>query len=321
MATGFGKIASIKKQYSEAFETQDSSLAKKGYTRVPGTTVYLFPYKELSGFYRTGLDENAVYIERIPDAALREAERERVKKTREKLEKLLNVDLGPRSEFWDFSKSNGPDDLKHVQPAKLVDGINIFDFTNPMNELTFSWLRVHPKVASSYEAWLRGDYPYDTQFYVLDDEYENVVKFNRKQEINNAVIKLENMSHSKRLKIARQLGLPMSDDTKPEAVYNAIDDLLKQTEFKSGKFAGLDPVRVFNQYADMSDNILHIKDLITQAITFSIYRKDKAGRIMKGDYVVSESEEELLKKLIDENSTEELIGLEKELKAKKIALV
>jgi hypothetical protein len=36
-------------------------------TRVPGTGVFRYPYKELDGKYRTGLDPTAAYINRIQD--------------------------------------------------------------------------------------------------------------------------------------------------------------------------------------------------------------------------------------------------------------
>jgi hypothetical protein len=45
------------------------------------------------------------------------------------------------------------------------------------------------------------------------------------------------------------LGLAVTDNSTEELVYNAVDNVLKQTEFKSGKFQGLGTVEVFNRYA------------------------------------------------------------------------
>ena len=45
----------------------DGGLSQKGLTRVPGTGVFKFPYKEMDGKYRTGLDPDAAYIKRIQD--------------------------------------------------------------------------------------------------------------------------------------------------------------------------------------------------------------------------------------------------------------
>ena len=148
-------------------------LALKGLTRIPGTGVFKYPYKELDGKYRTGLDADASYIRRISDPLERELEVERVTELRKKLEYALgDIDLGPRSNFWNYGLSTSSDDTKHVQPEKLLDGDNLFDLSIPFRELAFSWLRVHPTIASSYQAWERGEYPADTQFYVADDEIE-----------------------------------------------------------------------------------------------------------------------------------------------------
>ena len=181
-----GKISTIKKDYNNSqLQTMQGGLAAKGLTRIPGTGVFKYPYKEMDGQYRTGLDPNAAYIRRIQDPTEREMEIERVTKLREKLEMQLgDVDLGPRSKFWNYGLSTSTNDQLHVQPVKLLDGDNYFDFTNTFQELAFAWLRVHPTIASSYQAWERGEFPADTQFYVVDDEIENAVVFKKKQLIN-----------------------------------------------------------------------------------------------------------------------------------------
>lgn len=318
-----GKISAITKEFrNSSIQSMDSELNKKGMTRVPGTGVFKFPYKELDGRYRTGLDPEAAYIKRIADKTEREIEIKRVTELKERLEdRLGGVDLGPRSPFWNYAFSTSVNDMAHVQTVKLKDGDNYFDFSAPMQELTFAWLRVHPTIASSLQAYERGDYPPDTQFYVVDAEIENAVLYKKKQIINKAVVKLDTMAPSRRIKVARLLGLPISDDTKEEVVYNSIDSLIKQTEFMDGKFKGLDPVKVFTQFADMKDNVLHIKDLVKQAIQHSIYREQASGRIYEGEFEIATSQEELIKHLSDDENQEELIILEDKLKTKKIVAI
>ena len=179
------------------------------------------------------------------------------------------------------------EDTMHVQPVKLMDGDNYFDATIPFQELAFAWLRVHPTIASSYQAWERGDYPADTQFYVADDEIENTVMYKKKQLINKAIIKFESMTPDKKKKVARLLGLPVTDSTTEEVVYNLVDNVLKETEFKKGKYQGLSTVEVFNRFADMKENLLHIRDLVKQAIAHSIYRVKPNGRVYEGEYIVT----------------------------------
>lgn len=315
-----GKISSIKKEYnSSQLQTMQSNLAQKGLTRIPGTGVFKFPYKERDGFYRTGLDENAAYIKRIKDPHERELEVERVKTLKKKLQDYFgNIDLKPTSDFWNFAKSTSTSDSLHVQPAKLMDGDNYFDLSVPFQELTYSWLRVHPTIASSHQAWERGEFPADTQFYVADDEIENAVVYKKKQLINKAIVKFEGMSPSRRQKVARMLGLPVTEDTKEEVVYNLVDSKLKETEFKSGKYQGLNPVEVFTRFADMKEQLLHIKDLVKQAIDHSIYRVKPSGKVYEGEFEIAKDEDDLVKMLIDEDKQDELITLENKLKTKKL---
>ncbi len=318
-----GKISTIKKEYnSTQLQTMQSELSKQGMTRVPGTGVFKYPYKELDGQYRTGLDANASYIRRIKDDTERELEIQRVTDLRKKLEYALgDVDLGPRSKFWNYGLSQGTDDMLHVQAVKLLDGDNYFDLSNPLQELAFAWLRVHPTIASSYQAWERGEFPAETQFYVVDDEIENAVLYKKKQVINKAIVKFDSMSPDKKKKVARLLGLPVTEETKEEVVYNLVDNMLKQTEFKEGKYQGLNPVEVFNRFADMKEQLLTIKDLVKQAITHSIYRIKPNGRVYMGELEVAVDEEALVTFLINEDNQEDLLVLEQKLKTKKLAAV
>ena len=319
-----GKISTIKRDYSNSaqLQTMDSGLSQKGMTRIPGTGVFKYPYKELDGKYRTGLDENASYIKRIQDPLEKELEIERVKALRAKLEdEIGDIDLGPRSQFWNYGLSLSTDDQTHVQSVKLLDGDNYFDLSVPFQEIAFSWLRVHPTIASSYQAWERGEFAADTQFYVVDDEIENAVIYKKKQLINKAIVKFDSMSPEKKKKVARLLGLPVTEETKEEVVYNLVDNVLKQTEFKNGKYSGLSPVEVFNRFADMKDALLHIKDLVKQAITHSIYRAKPNGKIYEGEYEVAKDEEDLIRFLADDDNQDELLILEGKLKTKKLAAI
>jgi hypothetical protein len=318
-----GKISTIKKEYQNSqLQTMQGGLANRGLTRIPGTGVFKYPYKELDGKYRTGLDPDASYIRRISDPLEREMEVERVTKLKEKLEYALgSIDLGPRAPFWNYGLSTSSSDAMHVQPVKLMDGDNYYDLSNPLQELAFSWLRVHPTIASSYQAWERGEYPADIQFYVADDDIENAVLFKKKQIINKAIIKFDSMSPEKKKKVARLLGLPVSDDTKEDTVYNLVDNVLKETEFKNGKYQGLNPVEVFTRFADMKENLLHIKDLVKQAVTHSVYRIRPNGKVYEGEFEVAKDEDDLIKLLSDDDNQDMLLTLEGKLKGKKLAAI
>ena len=318
-----GKISTIKREFNDSLiQTMQSELSKRGMSRIPGTGVFKYPYKELGGKYRTGLDPEAAYIRRITDDTARELEIERVTKLREKLEaELGGINLGPNAPFWNAALTTGSEDMTHVQPVKLMDGDNYYDFANPFKELEFAWLRVHPTIASSYEAWVRGDFPAETQFYVVDDEVENTIVYKKKQIINKAIIKFDAMGVEKKRKVARLLGLPVSDETKEEVVYNLVDNMLKQAEFKEGQYQGSSPVEVFTRFADMKDDLLAVKDLVKQALAHSVYRKKPNGRIYMGELEVAIDEDELVKFLSNEDNQDELLILEQKIKGKKLAAV
>lgn len=315
-----GKISTIKREFSSSLQTMQSELAKKGMTRIPGTGVFKYPYKEFDNKYRTGLDPEAGYIKRIEDPTERELEVERVIALKKRLQASLgDVDLGPRSPFWNHALSISADDQNHVHPAKLLDGDNLFDLSVPFQELTFSWLRVHPTVARSYKAWKDGEYPADTMFYVVDEEAESLILYKQKAIVNKAITQLDGMGPEKKRKVARMLGLPVTDDTREETVYNLIDNVLKQSEFKSGKYQGLSPIEVFSRFATMADGLLHIKDLVKQAIIHGIYRVRPDGHVYEGEYEVAREEEDLVKFLANDDNQEDLLVLEAKLKTKKLA--
>jgi hypothetical protein len=129
------------------------------------------------------------------------------------------------------------------------------------------------------------------------------------------------MTPDKKKKVARLLGLPVTDNTKEEVVYNLVDNVLKQTEFKNGKYQGLNPVEVFGRFADMKENLLHIKDLVKQAVIHSVYRLKSNGKVYEGEFEVAKDEDELIKHLADEDHQDDLITLEQKLKTKKLASV
>lgn len=318
-----GKISTIKRDRSDSLmQTMEGGLALKGLTRVPGTGIFKFPYKELDGKYRTGLDPDAAYIKRIQDPLERELEKARVTDVKARLSIALgDIDLGPRAPFWNYGLSISNEDQMHVQPIMLMDGDNLFDFMSPFREMAFSWLRVHPTIASSYQAWERGEYPADTQFYVADDEIETAIIYKKKQLINKAISKFDSMSPDKKRKVARLLGLPVSEDSKEDVVYNLVDNVLKQTEFKTGKFQGSSTVEVFNRFADMKENLLHIKDLVKQAVSHSVYRIKPNGKVYEGEFEIAKDEDDLVKFLIDDDHQDELLTLEGKLKTKKLAAV
>lgn len=313
-----GKISVIPKDYDGAFPTMEKSLRQRGMSRAPGTTKLMLPYKELSGKYRTGLDSNAKYILKIEDLSLRKLEQDRVAALRKRLEDMTGVDLSPTSEYYNYvSKRPGV----HVEPIKLMDGENLFNLEDPWQHVTYCWLSVDPRIASSLAAYERGEYPHDTQYYVNDEDVESALQYRKKKTSNDAIIKFDSWSLEKRNKVARLLDLPVGEGTREEVVYNLVDNFLKTSQVSGGVHKGKDPIKVFSLYADLKDDILYVKDLIEQAFKHQIYKEKKGGRVYEGELEVYRDKEELIEHLMDENNQEDLLELEKKLKVKKLANV
>ena len=169
-------------------------------------------------------------------------------------EELLN----PTSKFWNYTLyQEGLDEL-HVTPVKLLDGDNYFNLDNVREKIAFAWLRVHPTIAVSYQAYERGDYGPDVQFYVADDELDTQLVYKKKSLINKAIVELDEMAPSKRVKVARLMGLPVSDDMKEESVYNLLDNTIKAAEIKTGEHKGINPIALFTRFAHMENAVIEV---------------------------------------------------------------
>lgn len=328
MVTRKAKISPVRKEYSNTFNTIDQQLAKHDYYRFPGATVTILPHKETSGKYRTGLDEHALYLDNMSKED-RDREVKRIKEDKARLEKDLGLEnsgiLDPTSPFYNYSSSSEVlkkrfgTDIK-VSPVKLGTNDVIFDLdgTDVMKEITWNWLSVSPKIAPSLDSYKKGEVPADVQYYIADDEAESRDTYKRKKAINEAIADFESLTPSKRKQIARLMGLPVTEDTKEEVVYNLIDTQLKETEFKAGRNKGLAPVKLFNELIKTTDDRLRVKDLLEQALTHSVYRVGPGGKILEGELTVSPSKEDFVEFLLDTANQMDVITLEKKLNNKKI---
>ena len=319
-----GKVAPIVKQYGDQVNTIDQQLNKNGYQRFPGTMEMLLPYKEVNGRYRTGLDVDASYLLRLADED-REAEIKRITEDKKRIENVLGVPgiLNSNSIFYNFAVSKEQlvakfgTDLQ-VSPVKLTDKEEFFDGEEIGKEIAWNWLRVHPRIAPSLDAYKAGKVSSDVKYYVVDDEAETRESYSKNREINKAIVAFESLSPTKKKQIGRQMGLPITESTKEESVYNLMSDVLREKEFKIGKLKGSSPLRLFNELIIMSDDRLKVKDLVTEAMTHSVYRPAQGGKITEGGITVAESELDLVEILMREDKQQDLLILEKKLKVKKI---
>lgn len=319
------KLSPIKKNYTQAFKTLESSLAAHGYVRSPGTARTFTPYLEANGRYRTGLDKTASFLKALSPEARRAEEKWIDEATKELKDHFGDdIDLSPKSKIWNAFAVQDRKDAKdkgvRVSPVKATNEDQFFDTSTGSGLLNYCWIRVHPTIAPSMEAYRRGGYS-EAQYFLADEEAETKLLYDRKREINKAIVEFEGMPPTKKKQIARLMGLPVGDSTTEESIYNDMDNLLKQTEFVSGEFKGLQTIRVFNDLCQLDEGRVKVKDLVEQAIRHSIYRIGVGGKIVEGNNTISISKEELVSYLLEDEHQMDLLALQKKLDAKKFANV
>ena len=206
--------------------------------------------------------------------------------------------------------------------VKLIDGPNTFNLSDPMSAITYAWLRVHPEVAPSYFSWERGQSSVrcpqisQCQFFVDDEEYETEIAYKDNIVINKAINGLDSMSPTRQLKIAKLLNLPVSYNSKPAVIYNAINKFIKEGTTKQG--ARLANVKAFNDIASMTDENIEIKFSVKEAIDFNIYRRGKAGRIYEGEVLVGDSESEVVEFFSNPKHQDDYLALKKKIQAAQV---
>lgn len=310
-----GKISVIPKEFGDtAMPTMEKSLRQRGHSRAPGTVAMRYPYKEASGKYRTGLDENSKRIQSMPPGDEKNAEIERIRALRKQLEFETGLDLSPKSSYYNH---NSKDDYR-VGPVALRDGDNTFNLNDAWQHITWLWVCELPDIAKSLTAYYAGKYPPDTQFYVNDEDVESEIVYKKKKALNSTIVKFDSFSLDKQKKIARLLDLPVGDSDKSETIYNRVDDFLKRSTIAAGIHKGRDPITVFTVYANLDNEAIDVRNLIAIAFNEQIYRTRENGRVYEGELEVFESRDQLLQFLMNVNNQRERLQLEEKINSRKL---
>lgn len=308
-------ITAIKKSTSDDFPSIQKSLQQAGHTRMPGTSVRLYPWRDVDGTYRTGLDENALYIRQMnPEDAQQEIER--VRGFKEKAENMYpGIDLSPRSDFWTKMNDNDRGTISRAPIAILRGGDNILNIDSMEQFIVFCYLRVHKDVAPSAEALSTGRYP-TALFYINDHDHEDEVIYKRKTAINKARKGLDTLSVEKRKMIARQLLLPVSSTTKETTVYRLLDDFIEKAS--TPKFAV--NLEQFNKFLEMNDDNLLIRNTVRDAIEYRVIRRDSNNKFLinKKEFL---NEDELIAHLTNIKNQEDYINVDQQIKIKKSVIL
>ena len=248
------KLVAIKKQYNSD-QFYEGSLAKHGLTRAPGTYYNLSPAMSRSGKYITGLDSKAPYLAFLNEAD-RKAEVKRIDDLRTKLEGKLGMSLDANSDYYKG--------ISTVGYLSLGDEPVLINRETPEGEVTYQWVKAHPKIAPSLEEFEAGgpDITPDMEFALIVEDEEEKIAFNNKQEINKCIAKLESTSTDKMIKWGKMLGLRIGDEMSKEKVYNTLDNFLRQGRTTTG----LKTTKVFEEIVNLSDEMLQVKIIIKDGV-------------------------------------------------------
>lgn len=316
MGTNIGKITTIVKSTTDPISLS-GSLQKIGRQRMPGAQFIPPPHREVTGEFRTGLDPNAKYIQKLaeisPEAA--KLEKDRVTKELERIKALINdpsVDLSPRSDFYLKMYAPNPNNEPRCVPVRLQEGTNVFNLDDPWEAITFAYARVMPEVAPSLQFYKEGRANPGVLFYVEDESFEQEIAHKDNLRKAKAIGLMTSFTVEKQAKIARLLGCSVSTTSEPAIVFNELYSFINATNNR------INNVELFEAMAALADSDLTVKYYIEEAIAHNIYRM-VGPKVFEGSNEMAKSKEDLLLLLRDPEHQDLLISLQEKLKFKQLA--
>lgn len=284
-------------------KTIEASLYNNGHAFIPNTIRTFLPKVDARGAVRTGLDPNAIKIRAIFDTEIRNQEIERLTTLKAYYESVLGESLDPTSDYYQEVKERG---------YSLEDGDNIFDMSNPRQAVTYYWLMETGMIAPSLDDIESGKLdPSIVKFYVHDEDVDAKLKFEKKRKTNEARVRLDQMGTVEKTRVAKLLGLGVTFNSKPEEVYNMLDDYLSKTSSQ----LGLDPIDQFNKIASMSSELIEVKSFVIDLTRANIIRL-KGSIVMEGNQTWAKTVEEFELFLLDKNNKEVYEAFKDKLKNK-----
>ena len=264
-----------------------------------GAIEYATPKLGKDGKIKTGLDELAYDILSIEDKKTREKVQKEIVKEREELEKLLNLELGSNSSFWDKFNIPMSDEEIYLDPA------------NPMDRLKERFLIANAYAAPSIES-ISEDEKYMNCIFYLHREVEEVSKKVAKKKVQDkAKAKLFNLNEENPAKlktIASYLfGFNAQTDLTPEKAYEMISDYIEVVDLKQQK----KNIDAFLEAVDKTPEEMQTKLILDKAIKKRIITS-KQNIYRRGDTILGNSYDDALSYLNSVEGNSELRSLLKE---------
>ena len=236
-------------------KTEKLGLTVAGFTRYPDCNFSIrVPGDRMSG-YKTGLEIQ------VPNPDFKsDTETPNIAKTillRTMLERRLggNIDLGPKSEFWEIHK------------VKLGEGVHYYDLDIPTDELNYYILKSSREVADSEIE--RYKFP-DATYVIFDEDAEMDMARKKSSLKEEAFSELKEMTPDFKKQICRVLGKDMP---------NSKESFIHQTLFEIIDKEDKGPQR-FLEVAKRSKENVRTEALVKEAISCGVLTK-KDGRLHK----------------------------------------
>lgn len=243
-----------------------------GKTRAPGARSFITIKSDGFGNYLTGLDENArKFLTLDPEVAAEV--KEQIKAKRLRLEAALGVDLGPKSEYWE-----------KIPPYAMLDEDNIFDLSDPSQEVTLAWLGEIKSLISPSLEEIKSTKNYGAEFYIYSPEELIEKDFSKKKRVNEAVQTLDKLGELELRRVQYLLNLNVPNSSPYSEVYNTVDEYLREPK----QYGASDPIDNFNKVVSYDSETLNIKFLTKQLIESRLL-KQIGDSIMEGNNVIAKS--------------------------------
>lgn len=236
-----------------------------------GSVEYATPKIAPDGKIRTGVDENAFSILSMSDPAAQKKKAAAVKAERLELERLLGVELGPHSSFWD----------KFFIP--LTDEEIPLDPGNPLDRLKERYLVANNYVAPSIDAIYEDEEYVNCIFYIHRDEVETTKKVEFQKTIDKAKGKLWaiNEENPNKLKILASyiFGYNIDADITPDKAYQKLTEFIEEKDAKLQKTN----VQKFLDAVDMKQELMTTKLILDKAIRKKVVTVRKEVHYYNGE--------------------------------------
>ena len=266
-------------------------LNKYNRSKIPNTAHVVYARQGTDGRYITGIDDRSVTLQKIQDPAMREKEMKRRKELRERLEKLLNVNLEATSLYWETFKID-------LSTTKLLT------LGNPRDDLKYEFLVANEYVAPD-EASASSPVYSNCKFYIYRKEVSDSEKVSKQRSIDLAKaewLKIADNNARARIYASYCLGNKFSPDYSADTRYGMMSDWLSELA-NAGKF--LDILK-------LKPEELQVKILVDFALNKNVIRV-REGYYQRGNATYGRSPEETVRHLQNSEHANEFESLRQEL--------